>query len=123
MVIEARFEEIFDLAEKEIKRSGYSGLLRAGAVITGGSSQLPGYRELASRILNVPVRLAQPEKISGIADTLKNPSYSTSVGLLRLGLEMDSMSEPETNNNMGLPVSRWGRVMNDFLRRFLPLDD
>ncbi len=123
MVIEARFEEIFDLAEKEIKRSGYAGLLRAGAVITGGSSQLPGYRELASRILNVPVRLAQPEKITGIADTLKNPSYSTSVGLLRLGLEMDSMTEAETNDNGGLPVSRWGRVMNDFLRRFMPQDD
>ena len=123
MVIEARFEEIFELVEKEIKRSGYAGLLRAGAVITGGSSQLPGYRDLASRILNVPVRLAHPEKITGIADTLKNPSYSTSVGLLRLGLEMDAMVEAEAVASMGLPVTDWGRRMNDFLRRFLPQDD
>ncbi len=123
MVIEARFEEIFELVEKEIKRSGYAGLLRAGAVITGGSSQLPGYRDLASRIVNMPVRLAHPERITGIADTLKNPAYSTSVGLLRLGLEMDSMSEPELAASMGLPVSNWGRRMNDFLRRFLPQDE
>ncbi len=123
MVIEARFEEIFELVEKEIKRSGYAGLLRAGAVITGGSSQLPGYRDLASRILNLPVRLAHPERITGIADTLKNPSYSTSVGLLRLGLEMDSVTEPELVSNMGLPVSNWGRRMNEFLRRFLPQDE
>ena len=123
MVIEARFEEIFELVEKEIKRSGYAGLLRAGAVITGGSSQLPGYRDLASRIVNLPVRLAHPERITGIADTLKNPSYSTSVGLLRLGLEMDTMSEPELAASMGLPVSNWGRRMNDFLRRFLPQDE
>ena len=123
MVIEARFEEIFELVEKEIKRSGYAGLLRAGAVITGGSSQLPGYRDLASRILNLPVRLAHPERITGIADTLKNPSYSTSVGLLRLGLEMDSVTEPELATNMGLPVTNWGRRMNDFLRRFLPQDE
>ena len=123
MVIEARFEEIFELVEKEIKRSGYAGLLRAGAVITGGSSQLPGYRDLASRILNVPVRLAHPEKITGIADTLKNPAYSTSVGLLRLGLEMDAMIEPETVDTMGLPVNEWGRRMNEILRRFLPQDD
>ena len=123
MVIEARFEEIFELVEKEIKRSGYAGLLRAGAVITGGSSQLPGYRDLASRIINLPVRLAHPERITGIADTLKNPSYSTSVGLLRLGLEMDSVTEPELAANMGLPVSNWGRRMNDFLRRFLPQDE
>lgn len=123
MVIEARFEEIFELVEKEIKRSGYAGLLRAGAVITGGSSQLPGYRDLASRILNVPVRLAHPEKITGIADTLKNPSYSTSVGLLRLGLEMDAMVEPEAVDTMGLPVNQWGRRMNEIIRRFLPQDD
>lgn len=123
MVIEARFEEIFELVEKEIKRSGYAGLLRAGAVITGGSSQLPGYRDLASRIVNLPVRLAHPERITGIADTLKNPAYSTSVGLLRLGLEMDSMSEPELAASMGLPVTNWGRRMNDFLRRFLPQDE
>ena len=123
MVIEARFEEIFELVDKEIKRSGYAGLLRAGAVITGGSSQLPGYRDLASRILNVPVRLAQPEKISGIADALKKPAYSTSVGLLRLGLEMDAMAEPETVDTMGLPVNQWGRRMNEILRRFLPQDD
>ena len=123
MVIEARFEEIFELVEKEIKRSGYAGLLRAGAVITGGSSQLPGYRDLASRILNLPVRLAHPERITGIADTLKNPSYSTSVGLLRLGLEMDSVTEPELVTNMGLPVTNWGRRMNEFLRRFLPQDE
>ena len=123
MVIEARFEEIFELVEKEIKRSGYAGLLRAGAVITGGSSQLPGYRDLASRIVNLPVRLAHPERITGIADTLKNPAYSTSVGLLRLGLEMDTMSEPELAASMGLPVSNWGRRMNDFLRRFLPQDE
>ncbi len=123
MVIEARFEEIFELLEKEIKRSGYASLLRAGAVITGGSSQLPGYRDLSSRILNMPVRLAHPEKITGIADTLKNPSYSTSVGLLRLGLEMDAMVEPETVDTMGIPVNQWGRRMNEILRRFLPQDD
>ena len=123
MVIEARFEEIFELVEKEIKRSGYAGLLRAGAVITGGSSQLPGYRDLASRIVNLPVRLAHPERITGISDTLKNPAYSTSVGLLRLGLEMDTMTEPELAPSMGLPVGSWGRRMNDFLRRFLPQDE
>ncbi len=123
MVIEARFEEIFDLAQKEIQRSGYAGLLRAGAVITGGSSQLPGYKELAARILNIPIRLAQPEKITGIADTLKNPAYSTSVGLLRLGLEMEPMVESEADHNMSLPVSGLGRRMNDFLRRFLPEND
>jgi len=123
MVIEARVEEMFELVQKEIKRSGYAGLLRAGAVVTGGSSQLPGYKEIAARTLDIPVRMAQPENLTGIADTLKNPSYSTSVGLLRLGLEMDTVVEPDNGNGIGLPVNGWSRRVSDFLRRFLPDDD
>ncbi len=123
MVIEARVEEMFELVQKEIKRSGYAGLLRAGAVITGGSSQLPGYKEVAARILNIPVRMAQPENLTGIADTLKNPSYSTSVGLLRLGLEMDTVVDADMSNGKGLPVNGWSRRVSDFLRQFLPDGD
>ncbi len=123
MVIEARVEEMFEQVQKEIKRSGYAGLLRAGAVITGGSSQLPGYKEIAARTLGIPVRMAQPENLTGIADTLKNPSYSTSVGLLRLGLEMDTVVEPDNGTGLGLPVEGWSRRVSDFLRRFLPDDD
>lgn len=122
MVIEARVEEMFELVQKEIKRSGYSGLLRAGAVVTGGSSQLPGFKDIAQKTLNMPIRMAQPENLTGMADTLKNPSYSTSVGLLRLGLEMDNMVESDVNGSLGLPVIGLGRRVSDFLRRFLPDD-
>jgi cell division protein FtsA len=123
MVIEARVEEMFEMVQKEIKRSGYSRLLRAGAVITGGSSQMPGHKEIASRVLGVPVRMAQPENLTGIADALKNPAYSTSVGLLRLGLEMDTVAEPDSVNGIGLPVDSWSRRVSDFFRRFLPDND
>lgn len=120
MVIEARADEMFEMVHKEIKRSGYSGLLRAGAVITGGSSQVAGFKDVAANILNIPVRIAQPENLTGMADTLRNPSYSTSVGLLRLGLEMDTISESEPNGSGGLPVAGLGRRVSEFLRRFLP---
>src|SRR5690606_31431542 len=86
-VIEARVEEIFERVGKEIKRSGYDGLLRAGAVLTGGCSLLPGIREVAQQTLAMPVRIARPERLTGMADALRSPAYSTSVGLLRLGLQ------------------------------------
>jgi cell division ATPase FtsA len=41
---------------QEIKRSGYDGLLPAGMVLTGGVSNLPGIRTLASEVLGLPVR-------------------------------------------------------------------
>lgn len=123
MIIEARAEEIFDLVHREIKRSGYDGLLRAGAVITGGCSQLPGVREVAARILGIPVRLAKPERLTGMADALRSPSYSTSVGLLRLGLEMDGGENVASRPNSGpTPGAKIGQILGGFFRRLLPDD-
>jgi len=127
MVIEARIEEMFELVHKEIKRSGYDGLLRAGAVLTGGSSQVQGMKDVASEILGCPVRLGKPERITGMADALKNPSYSTSVGLLRMGLDFGTgYFEADTNTRPmlpGLPGSNLGTLLGNFLRRLLPDDD
>jgi cell division protein FtsA len=124
MIIEARIEDVFERVLQEIKRSGYDGLLRAGAVITGGSSQLPGMREVAMRVFNFPVRLAKPERITGMADALRNPSYSTSVGLLRLGLEMDGFAphHPGNGGSIAPPAKKWGQMIGGLLRRLLPDD-
>lgn len=122
MVIEARVEEMFEEVQKEIKRSGYDGLLRAGAVITGGSSQIDGMKEVAASVLNCPIRMAKPEKLTGIADVLKNPSYSTSVGLLRMGLDFDSGYSDDTASGSPLSGNGLGRMLGDFLRGLLPDD-
>jgi cell division protein FtsA len=121
MVIESRVEEIFEMVQKEIKRSGYDGLLRAGAVITGGSSQIEGMKEVAAEVLDCPVRMAKPEKLTGMADILKNPSYSTSVGLLRMGLEFDDgfYEEKLAGTTSGLSI---GNFLTNFFRRLLPDD-
>jgi cell division protein FtsA len=89
-IIEARVEEIFSLTLQEIKRSGYDGLLPAGMVLTGGASALPGMKRVASDVLNMPVRTAQPENLLGLVDRLNSPAYSTSVGLLRWILSMQN---------------------------------
>lgn len=118
-IIEARMEEIFELVQKEIKRSGYDGLLRAGAVLTGGGAQLQGTRDVAEKVLGFPVRVGKPEKLTGMSDSLRHPAYSTSVGLLRLGLQMDTAAPSSSNrdNNGGL-LGRLG----GFFKRLLPDD-
>ena len=82
-IIEARVEEIFQLLHEEIRRSGYDNLLPAGMILTGGSSLLPGIRQLAANVFNMPVRVARPENLIGLVDQLQSPAYSTSVGLLK----------------------------------------
>lgn len=120
--IELRVAELFDMVRREIKRSGYDGLLRAGAVITGGSAQLAGLREVAERELKMPVRVGKPERLTGMADVLRNPAYSTSVGLLRLGLKMDTISRPAPPSGSVLPGSKIGQVLGGLFRRLLPAD-
>ncbi|MFO7321560.1 MAG: cell division protein FtsA [Chloroflexota bacterium] len=122
-VIEARVEEIFERVGKEIKRSGYDGLLRAGAVLTGGCSLLPGIREVAQQTLAMPVRIARPERLTGMADALRSPAYSTSVGLLRLGLQMDTMHPIQSESNGASVAAKLGHLLSGFLRRLLPEDD
>jgi cell division protein FtsA len=123
MIIEARMEEIFDLVLQEIKRSGYDGLLPAGMVLTGGSSQLAGTRTLASRVMGLPVRIARPENMVGLTDQLHSPAYSTSVGLLYWALMMSesapSISRAGTRRKGGISIGNLGGLLR-WLRRLLP---
>lgn len=127
-IIEARVEEIFGLVLQEIKRSGYDGLLPAGMVLTGGSSALPGIREVASQVLSVPVRIAQPENLVGMADRLNSPAFSTSVGLLRWAVMMNEYSPQGEKQQKSSPrvaaevqggALNWEKIKN-WLRRLLP---
>ena len=48
-ILEARLAETFELVYTELRRAGYDGSLPAGVVLTGGTAQLRGIRELAGR--------------------------------------------------------------------------
>ena len=109
---------------QEIKRSGYDGLLPAGMVLTGGTSALPGIRTLASRVLGVPVRIAQPENLVGMVDRLNSPAFSTSVGLLRWAMLMSEVAPQGGKRRRARASSReaaldWDNVKN-WLKRLLP---
>jgi cell division protein FtsA len=119
-IVEARVEEIFSLTLQEIKRSGYDGLLPAGMVLTGGSSALPGIRRVASDVLGMPVRTAQPENLTGLVDRLNSPAYSTGVGLLRwvfsmhdndLSIGRGRRSKGEKRMDFGVVKKIIGRIL------------
>ena len=84
-VVEPRYEELFTLVQAELRRSGFEDLIAAGVVLTGGSSKMEGVVELAEEIFHMPVRLGMPQHVSGLVDVVKNPIYSTGVGLLLFG--------------------------------------
>jgi len=85
-VIEPRVEELYSLIQAELRRSGFEELLSSGIVITGGSSVMQGMVELGEEIFHMPVRVGAPNYTGTLAEVVRNPRYSTAVGLLVAGL-------------------------------------
>ena len=85
-VIEPRVEELYSLVQAELRRSGFEELLSSGVVITGGSAAMQGMVELGEEVFHMPVRLGLPSYTGGLSEVIRNPRYSTGVGLLMAGL-------------------------------------
>ncbi len=85
-VIEPRMEELYGLAQSELRRSGFEELIGSGIVITGGSSKMEGMVELAEEVFHMPVRLGVPNYVGGLSEVVRNPIYATGVGLIQFGV-------------------------------------
>lgn len=76
-MIEARLEEIFELADKEIRRMGFHEL-RGGYVLTGGTMKMQGVLELAQEVFHANARIAIPDYIG-----VREPQYTVGVGTIQ----------------------------------------
>ncbi|HEX4781469.1 MAG TPA: cell division protein FtsA [Usitatibacter sp.] len=86
-VIEPRVEELYSLIQRELRSSGLEELLSSGIVITGGSAQMRGMVELGEEVFHMPVRVGVPQYKGALAEVVRNPRYSTGMGLLMAGLD------------------------------------
>ena len=85
-VIQPRVEEIFQKVQDELRKSGYERLLRAGVVLTGGASAMPGMVQLGEEIFHNTVKQGVPSYDGNLKEVVRNPRYSTAMGLLLEGL-------------------------------------
>ena len=81
-IISPRIEEIFEIVGRKLDEAGYKNTVSHRVVLTGGASQLPGMREVASMVLDKQVRIGRPRNIENIPQVLHNPTFSTALGLL-----------------------------------------
>ena len=103
-VVEPRYDELFTLVQAELRRSGFEDMIAAGIVLTGGTSKMEGVVELAEEIFHAPVRIGSPQDVEGLMDIVRNPIYSTGVGLLQYGLKQHTegvVSGPKTTTSSG----------------------
>ena len=101
-VIEPRIEELYTLAQAELRRSGFEELLSSGIVLTGGTALLQGVTELGEEVFHLPVRVGIPAYVGGLKDVVRSPRFATAVGLLLEGREQYLRGEAARAQGGGL---------------------
>lgn len=110
-VLEARSEEVLELIHAELIEKSLIGKLGSGVVLTGGGSLLQGIVEMGDFVLDVPVRRGLPDKVGGLSDVVKQPMFSTVVGLL---MHMQ-MVEREKTTMADKATADWTTKMKNIL--------
>ena len=97
-IIQSRMIEIFEEVKRKINQNNISNK-PYGIVITGGGSQLKNIQELAKEIFQQNIIIGYPRNIDGPEEIIKNPRFSTAIGLIKFGiesLEVDNVTEQLT---------------------------
>ena len=109
-VVQARYEELFAVINDEIGKMNIEKL-RAGIVLTGGTSQLNGAKELAEEILETDVRVGFPKDMNGTFESINRPIHATGVGLLLFALDKYKNNPDDLVKQKALE-SPWQRVQS-----------
>lgn len=113
-VVEPRYEELLQLLQNELRRSGFEDLIAGGVVLTGGSAKMEGLIELAEEVFHMPVRLGIPQTVTGMEDRIADPVYSTGVGLLIYARDHRFSMRSEYGDGRGI----WTRMRKWFTGNF-----
>jgi cell division protein FtsA len=94
--IQERIVETLKLVMMRLRNAGMRQMPPAGMVLTGGTAEMPGLREVAERTTGAPVRIGFPTGILGLPQELRKTAYSASVGTLLWGIKHHGEERPYT---------------------------
>lgn len=114
-IMQARYFEIFSLVKDELQRLGRSGMLPAGAVLTGAAVKAPGVLDLARDVLGLPVQMGFPVEVGGVIEKVDDPAYATALGTLIWGLREGGQASPMGNFHMKRAVQQVGSWFKSLL--------
>lgn len=99
-IVESRAREIAMMIGQHVERSGLSGLLPGGLIVTGGTSLLSGLPELFESVLpHTQVRVAKPRITGTYAGNVNRPDWAGAVGMAKSVLEQsDDVIQPASNS-------------------------
>ncbi len=115
MITEARVEEILEYVQKELTRIHRAQKLPGGVVIVGGGAKLPGIAEFTKEKLQLAARVGKLHGMSGLIDTVADPSYTGAVGLMML----DMFLLPDATSVVPSPMAgRAQKMLDSLVSRF-----
>ena len=118
-IVQARVEEICEMVVREVRRAVHDDILSAGLVLTGGTANLAGIGELAEQVTGLPARVGAPRNLQGLIDTLCDPAYAASVGVLEWAVREFEMGMRHayqrpfaiSGGDLWQRLTRWMRVL------------
>jgi len=96
-IVEARCEEIFEMAKENVTKAGYEIAMPAGIVVTGGTGLLRNITKVAQEVFGVAARVGYPSGLTGMTEEISDPSFSCVQGLIKHALDDDV----EVNTGLG----------------------
>ena len=109
-IIQPRLEETFELVRARLEASGADRMAGRRVVLTGGASQLPGMRELASQALDKQVRTGRAAHTAGLGEATSGPAHATCAGLLAYAAEAQTAAPAAESGEAEAPSGVLGRI-------------
>lgn len=81
-IIRARVEEWVEMIKQKLESCEYFSSI-GKVVLTGGVSQLAGFKDFIAYSLDRQVRIGMPFYINGLAESTKGPAFSACIGNLK----------------------------------------
>lgn len=81
-ILRPRVEELYEIVQKKLRTLDERSFSGYRVVVTGGTSQLSGIKELGSVLMSRPVRLGYPIHFSSSHEGNESPVYSVASGML-----------------------------------------
>jgi cell division protein FtsA len=99
-IVEARCEEIFEMAMENAKKAGFKINMPAGVVLSGGSSLLKDLSKFGQSVFGVSARIGYPSGLGGMIEEISDPSFACVQGIIKHALE-DEVDIETTKSKSG----------------------
>jgi len=109
-IIRQRLEETLKLVKKRLP-AGSIERIGTGVFLSGGTSLMRGFGELAYEVFGRDIYRPEPPELSGVQANFRDPQYTTALGLIRYAqiLDAERVTRPGVLKRMAHALWPFGR--------------